>query len=98
MTEEQQDRPCVAMGSLPPDSPEVTDYDRSHIVVYVRLLDAAAANIDWRVASAEILNIDPSHEPAAAKLTFDSHLARANWLTRVGYRLLAEPKSMPKAE
>ncbi|MPR12643.1 DUF2285 domain-containing protein [Microvirga tunisiensis] len=43
----------------PPESEARTDYDRSHIKLYLRLLDAAADGADWREA-AEILFGAPS--------------------------------------
>jgi len=90
MTEERQVPQHVVLGDLPPDSPELTDYDRVHLRVYLRLLDAAAAGVPWRTAAREILRIDPAREPAAAKLSFDAHLARAQWMTRIGYRFLSQ--------
>ena len=44
--------------------------------------------MQWKVAAREILNIDPTQDLDSAKRTFDSHLARAEWMTRVGYRFL----------
>ena len=78
----------VALGSCPPDSSSLTDYDRAHVQTYIRLLDAAANGVDWEVAAREILKFDPSLDPASAKLSYDAHLARAEWMSRVGYRAL----------
>ena len=36
-----------------------------------------------------ILGIDPDNEPERARKAVDSHLARARWMTEVGYRHLA---------
>lgn len=72
----------------PPDSAVLTDYDRSHMKVYMRVLDAATDGADWREAVAVIFGIDPDAEPARARLVHDSHLARARWMTEHGYRLL----------
>ncbi|MET3645417.1 DNA -binding domain-containing protein [Phyllobacterium ifriqiyense] len=72
----------------PPNSAALTDYDRSHMKVYMRVLDAATDGADWREAVAVIFGIDPDDEPERARLVHDSHLARARWMTEHGYRLL----------
>ncbi len=77
-------------GPLPTDSPELTDYDRAHLQVYIQLLDADAAGIPWQEVVRLISNLDPIADPATAKRSYDAHLARAQWMTRVGYQLLLE--------
>ncbi|OPZ00039.1 hypothetical protein A5906_23710 [Bradyrhizobium sacchari] len=75
-----------------PDDPVLTLYDERHLVIYRRLLDAAAEGADWK----EVLRIDPDREPARARTAFDTHLARANWMADQGYRHLlrgARPNS-----
>ncbi|NTF47056.1 DNA -binding domain-containing protein [Rhizobium rhizogenes] len=72
----------------PPDSAVLTDYDRSQMKVYMRVLDAATDGADWREAVAVIFGIDPDAEPERARHVHDSHLARARWMTEHGYRLL----------
>ena len=89
MTKKQGDSGSRGAVDLPPDSENLTDYDRAHLVVYFRLLDAAAAGVDWRVTVRDVLDIDPSLEPAEAQRVFDIYYARAQWMARVGYRLLA---------
>ncbi len=32
----------------PPDSADLTDYDREHMKLYMRVLDAATDGADWR--------------------------------------------------
>ncbi len=54
--------------------------------VYLRLLDAAADQADWREASRLVLGLDPARDPDRAKRIHDSHLARARWMTEAGYR------------
>lgn len=92
ITGQQQDSKRIVTGGLPPDRPELTDYDRDHLPTYLRLLDAAADGVDWRIATQEILHIDPEFEPVAARLAFDAHLARAQWMTREGYRFLSDSR------
>lgn len=72
----------------PPESPVLTDYDRSHMKEYMRVLDAATDGADWQEAVAVIFGIDPKSDPDRAKRVHDSHLARARWMTEHGYRQL----------
>lgn len=68
-----------------PDVSQLTAYDESHLVDYLRLLDANDEGADWREAAAHILGIDATAEPHRAKAMHQSHLARAQWMTEVGY-------------
>ncbi|MER8372353.1 MAG: DUF2285 domain-containing protein [Mesorhizobium sp.] len=72
----------------PPASPALTDYDRGHMKLYMRVLDAATEGADWREAVEVIFGIDPDAEPERARGVHDSHLARARWMTEQGYRHL----------
>lgn len=66
----------------------LTDYDRCHFITYLRLLDADADGADWREVASIVLHIDPAREPRRAEAAWRSHLARAQWMTRSGYRHL----------
>jgi hypothetical protein len=82
-----------------PASSELTDYDYSVLVVYLRLLDAAEEGADWREVSQIVLKIDPEKEPARASRAYETHLARARWMTEHGYRhLLREADPGPKPQ
>jgi Uncharacterized conserved protein (DUF2285) len=70
----------------PPDEPHVTAYDERHLKTYLRLLDAAEEGADWREVVQIIFGLDPQHEPEHARSVHDSHLARARWMSRTGYR------------
>jgi hypothetical protein len=82
----------------PPSNPDVADvapaasvltvYDEEHIVTYLRMLDADAEGAGWREVAKLVLHIDPQHEPDRARRAFESHLARAKWMTEHGYRHL----------
>ncbi|TYL85939.1 DNA -binding domain-containing protein [Bradyrhizobium cytisi] len=82
----------------PPLDPDVADtapvdsmltpYDYKHLVTYWRLLDADAEGADWREVAKIVLHIDVDNEPQRARRTFDSHLARAKWMSEHGYRHL----------
>ena len=70
----------------PPDEPRVTAYDLAHKILYLRLLDAAAAGADWREVARIVLGLDPDRDADQARRIHDSHLARARWMTEAGYR------------
>ena len=76
------------IADAPPTSNELTDYDHSMLIVYLRLLDAAAEGADWREVARIVLKTDPEKEPARARRVYDTHLARARWMTEHGYRHL----------
>jgi hypothetical protein len=71
-----------------PDAHAITTYDERHFKTYLRLLDAAAEGADWREAVQIIFGLDPGEEPERAKTVYDSHLARARWMTEAGYHHL----------
>jgi hypothetical protein len=71
--------------TVPSDS-ILTPYDWEHLITYLRLLDANAECADWREVGRIVLHIDPGREPGRARQTYDSHLARALWMTEHGYR------------
>ena len=68
-----------------PTAPELTDYDRQHLVTYLRLLDAEAAQASPDEVTRLVLGIDPRKEPERARRAYQSHLARAHWMTKTGY-------------
>lgn len=70
----------------PPLSNVPTDYDWQHRIAYLRLLDAAAENADWRDVARIVLGLDPDRDPIGAHTTWAAHLARARWMTEHGYR------------
>ena len=82
----------------PPLDPDVADtapsdsvltvYDEEHIITYLRMLDANAVGAEWREVARIVLHLDPDREPDRARKAFDSHLARAKWMTEHGYRHL----------
>ena len=79
----------------PPVSDHVTAYDRKHFKTYLRLLDAAEDDADWREVAAIVLGLDPATEPERAQRVHAAHLERARWMTRVGYREIAETGLRP---
>jgi hypothetical protein len=77
----------------PPDLPHVTPYDERHLRTYLRLLDAAEEGADWREVVQILFGLDAAREPERARTVHDSHLARARWISHVGYRDLLHPSS-----
>jgi hypothetical protein len=73
----------------PPQADTITDYDERNFVTYLRLLDAVAEGADWREVAAIIFQINAHAEPERAKTVYETHLARARWMARAGYRQLA---------
>ncbi|TIM19959.1 MAG: DUF2285 domain-containing protein, partial [Mesorhizobium sp.] len=55
-----------------------------------RLFDAARDGADWREAVEIIFGFDVDAHPERAKRIYDSHLARARWMSEVGYRYLIQ--------
>jgi hypothetical protein len=85
------ERATAAEGNFsdePPNCAELTDYDREHARLYLRLIDAAADGADWREVVSALFELDPAREPERARRVYDSHLTRAQWMTSQGYPLL----------
>ncbi len=76
------------VANVAPTDAALTGYDQEHLVTYLRLLDADTEGADWREVARVVLHIDPDREPDRARYAFDSHLARAKWMTEHGYRHL----------
>jgi hypothetical protein len=70
-----------------PNEPALTAYDEQHVVTYVRLLQAESEGTDWMEVARVVLHMDPEREPDRARSAYQSHLARAKWVTEQG-RLL----------
>jgi hypothetical protein len=77
-----------AVADLAPSDPALTPYDQEHLITYLRLLNADAEGADWCHVVRMVLHIDPDQDADRARRAFDSHLARAQWMTAVGYRHL----------
>ena len=71
-----------------PWSESITDYDESHYVVYLRLLDATKDGASADEMARVVLGIDPAREPDRAEKAVSSHLRRAQWMCEKGYRHL----------
>lgn len=80
----------------PPESPTLTDYDRTHMKLYLRLFDAASGGADWREVVAVLFGLDPAREPERARRVYDNHLVRARWMSTHGYRQLVREGRPPE--
>ncbi|MEH3038536.1 MAG: DUF2285 domain-containing protein [Sphingomonas paucimobilis] len=75
----------------PPEEPTLSDYDRDHLKLYIRLLDADAAGATWNEAVSVLFGLDPATEPDRARQVHAAHLARARWITANGFAQLLTP-------
>lgn len=73
-----------------PTGDGITPYDEQHYVTYLRLLDAKAEGADWTEVARIVLHRDPVAERERTYRCWQSHLARAQWLSREGYRRILE--------
>lgn len=71
-----------------PTGSALTEYDRQHLTLYLRLLDAEADGAGWQEAVRILFGINPELESERARRVYASHLARARWMTEHGYRQL----------
>lgn len=75
----------VGICAQAPDVPAMTDYDRTHILTYARLLDAERDDYDWTDVAMEVLDLDVAADPCGAKICWQSHLDRAHWFVDGGF-------------
>ena len=93
MTEKREGPKAPSAVEVPPNSDQLTAFDRAHLTVYLRLLDAEAAKVEWHISAHDIVGVDPSQDIVGARHVFDAYCVRAHWMARAGYRLMAaEPK------
>lgn len=81
-----------AFQDSPPQTLRVNGYDERHFVTYLRLLDAAEEGADWREVVSIVFGLDPETQFERARIVYESHFARARWMTETGYRHLLEPR------
>ncbi len=73
---------------VPPENDFVTDYDRQHLKLYARLLDAEADGAPLADIVKILFGIDAENEPERARRLHAGHLGRAHWMAENGYRNL----------
>lgn len=64
----------------PPCCDTLTEYDRRHMNLYYRLLDAEIHASSWEVAVEVLFGINPEAERERAQRIYEAHLDRARWL------------------
>ena len=87
MTRPKPDPDSIIANEAPIAS-ELTDYDYVMLECYLRLLDAESEGADWREVAQIVLKVDPDKYYVRAKRMYDSHIARAHWMTEHGFRQL----------
>ncbi|WP_257541749.1 MULTISPECIES: DUF2285 domain-containing protein [unclassified Sphingobium] len=80
-----------------PTGDEITAYDERHFVTYLRLLDAKAEGADWKEVTSIVLHRDPAAEELLSYRCWQSHLERAQWFSREGYKRILEQSAANKA-
>ena len=78
------------ISDLAPQSDDLTDYDHSHMTLYLRLIDADDSGASMQEICEILFGIDAAREPDRARNAYESHLTRARWMTEHGYRKLLE--------
>lgn len=73
-----------------PTGNDLTPYDERHFVTYLRLLDAKAEGADWKEVAEIVLHRDPATDELKTRRCWESHLERAQWLSREGYKRILE--------
>jgi hypothetical protein len=68
-----------------PWSEEVTAYDKAHLKIYMRLLDAKEQGAHPDEVCKLLFGIDPVEEGERARIAYETHQRRAVWFTQVGY-------------
>ena len=81
----------------PPFSETLTDYDRKHMKLYMRLVDAHRDGADWREAVHVLFGLDPDHDPKRYRSIHDAHLARGRWMMERGYRQFVRESQREKS-
>ena len=61
---------------------------RAELAAQTARLDAEAEGADWAEVARIVLHIDPAREPERARRAWETHLARAKWMTNRGFRHL----------
>jgi hypothetical protein len=76
------------VADIAPVSEMLTVYDEQHLITYLRLIDADNDGANWQEVAKIVLHIDPQREPDRARRAWVTHLERARWMTKHGYRHL----------
>lgn len=75
-----------------PDVDAITTYDRRCLQLYIMLIDADDAGASWQEAYEWAFQEKIGPDNKAANSRYRSHLRRARWMTKTGYRFLLSEK------
>ncbi len=78
----------TGIAATAPQGEALTDYDRANVKLYMRLLDAETSGATMAEMAQVLFGIHAEAEPDRARDVVETHLARARWMTEIGYRLL----------
>ncbi len=70
----------------PPGGDRLTEYDRAHLKLYLRLLDAETDGASWEEIVKVLFGIDARSDTGRAERLYLTHLARARWLAENGFK------------
>jgi hypothetical protein len=70
-----------------PQGDVLTPYDEEHLMTYLRLLDGRGSGSKWPLLCCTLI---PRESPNGR--AWESHLARAKWMTEHGYRHPSSPR------
>lgn len=76
----------IGLQPVAPTGSAITEYDRAHFQHYVRLLDGDSAGLDDDELCKSILDMDPAPDRNRARRILRSHLERARWMSKAGFR------------
>ena len=79
----------------PPVSDHLTDHDRAHFKINLRVLDGVADGADPAEIARVVLGADMNRDPERGYRLFEAYHRRAVWMTKQGYRELAGLDSAP---
>lgn len=78
----------IGIAATAPQGDALTVYDCANVKLYMRLLDAETSGATLAEMAQVLFDIDAEAEPDRARDVVETHLARARWMTEIGYRLL----------
>lgn len=82
-----------AVADQAPTCDAITDYDRAHLAVYTRLLDADRDGASPEDMARAILGLDIQSNNDKIQAILKCHLNRARWMSTRGFRPLANTKT-----
>jgi Uncharacterized conserved protein (DUF2285) len=72
----------------PPIADRITEYDQQSVKLYLMIFDRDQAGAGWRENAFDLFGIDPNREPELAQQLHRTHLDRAKWMVKGGWRHL----------